>query len=354
MPGLLRILEGRLLLRYNRSSIKNDENLMLYGQEEYMIKLIPEAKYEKMMHTVVEPGLAAMREEIDMPLAGGGALHAEVYNRYDAKAGVVILHGYTESAEKFREMTWYLVNEGYSVFAMDHRGHGLSVREVEDLSVTHVERFSDYLRDLEQFMDAVVKPRMGGKPLYLFGHSMGGALAAFALMEHPEWFTRAVLNAPMIAPVTAPFPRRFAVLMCSTFCLLGKGKERAFVGKPFDPAGETYEASHMTSRARFEYYQKKRCARPELQNCSPTYSWLRGATAVTEPLMEGAKKIEAPVLLCQAAQDSIVRLQEQNAFIARVPQGRLVSFDGKHELYCSCDEVLKGYYKEIAGFFAGE
>lgn len=318
-----------------------------------MVKLIPEAKYEKMMKTVVEPGLNAMREEIDMPLAGGGALHAEVYNRYDAKAGVVILHGYTESAEKFRELAWYLIGEGYSVFAMDHRGHGKSVREVEDLSVTHVNRFSDYLRDLEQFMDQIVKPRMGDKPLYLFGHSMGGALAAFALMEHPEWFERAVLSAPMIAPITAPFSRGLARAMCGFFRLMGKGKERAFVGKPFDPAREKFDTSHMTSRVRFDYYQHKRCARPELQNCSPTYSWLREATAVTEPLMAGAKKIGVPVLLCQAAQDSIVGLEEQNAFIARVPQGRLKSFDAKHELYSSADDVLCEYMNTVTGFFAG-
>lgn len=334
--------------------IENDKNSMLRRQEVYMIKLIPETRYEKLMQTVVEPGLAAMREEIDMPLAGGGVLHAEVYNRYDAKAAVVILHGYTESAEKFRELTWYMIGQGYSVFAMDHRGHGRSVREVEDLSVTHVNRFTDYLKDLEQFMEEVVKPRMGGRPLYLFGHSMGGALAAFALIAHPEWFVRAVLNAPMIAPVTAPFPRRFATLLCGGYCLLGRGKERAFVGKPFDPAREKFDTSHMTSKARFDYYQKKRCARPELQNCSPTYSWLREATAVTEPLMKGAKKIAVPVLLCQAAQDSIVGLEEQNAFIARVPQGRLVSFDAKHEIYSSCDEVLVGYYEEIARFFDGK
>jgi len=319
-----------------------------------MVKLIPEAKYEKMMRTVVEPGLAAMREEIDMPLAGGGTMHAEVYNRYDAKAGVVLLHGYTESAEKLRELTWYLLSVGYSVFAMDHRGHGRSVREVEDLSVTHVDRFSDYLHDLEQFMGQVVTPRMGGRPLYLFGHSMGGALAAFALIEHPEWFARAVLNAPMIAPVTAPFPRRFAAMMCGAFCALGKGKARAFVGKPFDPEGETFELSHMTSAARFDYYKQKRCARPELQNCSPTYSWLREATTVTEPLMKGAEKIAVPVLLCQAAQDSIVSLEDQNAFIARVPQGKLMSFDAKHEIYGSCDDVLRQYLETVLGFYAGE
>ena len=153
-----------------------------------MVKLIPEKQYEQMMRTVVEPGLAAMREEIDMPLSTGGTMHAEVYNRLDARRAVVILHGYTESAEKFREMAWYFVSDGYSVFAMDHRGHGRSVREVEDKSVTHVDRFADYVRDLGDFMDAVVRPHMGDAPLCLYAHSMGGAIGALALMEHPDWF----------------------------------------------------------------------------------------------------------------------------------------------------------------------
>jgi len=316
-----------------------------------MVKLIPEAKYEKMMRTVVEPGLAAMREEIDMPLAGGGTMHAEVYNRYDAKAGVVLLHGYTESAEKLRELTWYLLSVGYSVFAMDHRGHGRSVREVEDLSVTHVDRFSDYLHDLEQFMGQVVTPRMGGRPLYLFGHSMGGALAAFALIEHPEWFARAVLNAPMIAPVTAPLARPLAHLMGMIFCLLGKGKERAFVGKPFDPAREKFETSFITSRARFDYYQHKRNTRKELQNCSPTYSWVREVAGVTEPLLHRAGMIRVPVLLCQSMQDTIVKLPEQERFIKKVPDGKLVKFDTKHEIYSAHDEVLGEYVNTVIGFF---
>ena len=222
-----------------------------------MIKLIPEKNYEQMMRTVVEPGLAAMREEIDMPLSTGGTMHAEVYNRLDARRAVVILHGYTESAEKFREMAWYFVSDGYSVFAMDHRGHGRSVREVEDKSVTHVDRFADYVRDLGEFMDAVVRPHMGDAPLCLYAHSMGGAIGALALMEHPDWFERAVLTAPMIAPVTKPLPPFAAKAMASVFCRLGKGRERAFVGKPFDPASETFERSHDTSRARYDYYQKK-------------------------------------------------------------------------------------------------
>lgn len=319
-----------------------------------MVKIIREAQYEKLMKKVVEPGLKALREEIDMPLSAGGALHCEIYNRYDARRAVVIVHGYTECAEKFRELMWYFIQSGFSVFSMDLRGHGRSVREVEDLSVTHVEHFSDYLSDLEEFMEKIVYPRTIGQKLCLFGHSMGGAVAAFALIEHPEWFSRAVLNAPMIAPITRPLPRLAAKAMGDMYCLMGKGKERAFVGKPFDAAREKFDTSHMTSRARFDYYQQKRVAREELHNCSPTYSWVREAAGVTEPLMHRAQMIRVPVMLCQAIQDSIVGLEEQEKFIKKVPDGKLVKFDAKHELYSSHDEVLGDYVNKIMDFMSEE
>ena len=336
-------------MRYNQNNKRND--ILATGGIQ-MIKIIREKEYEKMMKTVVEPALAAMREEIDMPLSSGGTMHCEVYNRLDARKAVVIVHGYTESAEKFRELAWYFVNNGFSVFSMDQRGHGKSVREVEDLSVTHVERFSDYLRDLEEFMEKVVAPRTSGQKLCLFGHSMGGAVAAFALIEHPEWFSRAVLNAPMIAAITKPLPRTLAWLMGHVLCLIGKGKKRAFVGKPFDPAREKFETSHMTSRARFNYYQNKRCMRAELQNCSPTYSWVREAAGVTEPLLHRAQMIRVPVLLCQAMQDSIVKLPEQEQFIGKVPDGKLAKFDTKHEIYSAHDEVLGEYVGAVIGFLS--
>ena len=319
-----------------------------------MVKIIREAQYDKLMKKVVEPGLAALREEIDMPLSTGGTLHCEIYNRYDAKKAVVIVHGYTECAEKFRELAWYFIQSGFSVFSMDQRGHGRSVREVEDLSVTHVDKFGDYLRDLGEFMEKIVYPRAKGLKLCLFGHSMGGAVAAFALIEHPEWFSRAVLNAPMIAPITKPMPRRAAKEMGRVMCAMGRGKERAFVGKPFDPAREKYETSHMTSRARFDYYQQKRVAHPELQNCSPTYSWVREAAGVTEPLQHRAQMIRVPVMLCQAIQDTIVVLEDQETFIKKVPDGKLVKFDAKHELYSSHDEVLGDYVNKIIDFMSEE
>ena len=319
-----------------------------------MVKLISEKNYDHLMRTVVEPGLAAMREEIDLPLEGGGTLHAEVYNRLDARRAVVILHGYTECAEKFREMSWYFVNAGYSVFVMDQRGHGRSVREVEDLTVTHVEHFDQYVRDLEQFMEQVVRPRMGDAPLCLYAHSMGGAVGALALMEHPDWFARAVLTAPMIRCVTAGFPSWAAEACMRVMCALGKGKERAVVGRPFDPARETFEGSHSTCRPRFDYYQSKRVATPHMQNCAPTNAWLREAIGVTRRLLnrKNTQKIKTPLLLIQAGLDSIVRLPEQECFVRMTPGAQLLRLDdAKHEIYCCHDAVLGRYLEAILTFF---
>lgn len=319
-----------------------------------MVEMISEKNYEALMRTVVEPGLAAMREEAELQLADGGTLHTEIYNRYDAKRAVVILHGYTETAEKFREMVWYFVQAGFSVFVYDQRGHGRSVREVEDLSVTHVERFDQYVEDLGQVMDRVVRPRMGGAPVYLYAHSMGGAVAALSLMEHPEWFERAVLTGPMIQCVTAGIPPWMAEAVVRLMCLLGKGKERAIVGKPFDPERETFEGSHSTCRPRYDYYQSKRVSTPHMQNCSPTNAWLREAIGVTRRLLDArnAKKVKAPLLLIQAGLDSIVSLPEQDRFVGLIPSARLVRFDdAKHEIYVCHDAVMERYLREILSFF---
>ena len=41
---------------------------------------------------------------------------------------------------------------------MDHRGHGKSMREVEDHTIVHIGLFSRYVKDLHRFVKTVVKP----------------------------------------------------------------------------------------------------------------------------------------------------------------------------------------------------
>ena len=121
-----------------------------------MFELIEEKNYREVMEGVVEPELRQIRREVKVPVEGG-SLNVEAYEPEGARAVVVVLHGYTESAEKFREMIWYFLHEGWNVYAYDHRGHGHSPRAVADTSITHVDRFEDYVRDLWHLKKVVVE-----------------------------------------------------------------------------------------------------------------------------------------------------------------------------------------------------
>lgn len=241
-----------------------------------MISILPESNYAAVMAETVEPYLDSRRQEMDMPLSTGGTLHAEVYEQPDATRAVVILHGYTESAEKFREMTWYFLNEKFNVYAIDHRGHGKSVRKISDTSITHVDAFSDYLRDLEEFMSGVVLPRTKHLPRVLYAHSMGGAIGGMTLMNHPEYFARAVLTAPMIAPSSAPLPRWAGKLAADFMCTMASGKTAR---------SSASRSARRTSRSRHPAPP----AAPALTTTSASASTTR-TCRIVHPLMAGYKK----------------------------------------------------------------
>ena len=94
-----------------------------------------------------------------------------------------------------------------------------------------------------------------------------------------------------------------------------------------------------------------------LQNCSPTYSWIREGVGVTKTLLDpkNAQKIKTPLLLCQAGQDTIVRLGPQEEFVKLVPGAKLMRFDNaRHEIYASEDETLRGYVAAVLDFLDGK
>ena len=93
---------------------------------------------------------------------------------------------------------------------------------------------------------------------------------------------------------------------------------------------------------------------PHLRNCSPTNNWLKEALAVSDILLDPAQaaKIKTPLLLCQSARDTVVKLPEQEKFVSMVSGARLQAFDGRHELFLSEDGVMAAYVGAVMDFFA--
>ncbi len=318
------------------------------------IEILPEERYDEVMTDRVEPVLQVCRNQGYLTIVRGMRLNYEYYLCSDPVGAVVICHGFTESAEKFREMAYYFLQAGYSVFALDHRGHGRSHRDLEDPAMTHIGKFQDYVNDFDLFLRKIVRPNTTNLPLYLYAHSMGGAIGAMYLSQNPVTFRRAVLNAPMIAPKTDAFPLWLTRWMAAGFCLVGKGKDRVFKYGDFDE-NEPFETAASSSFARFEYYRQKRVRYRHLRNTSATYNWLYQATGVTGWLLkrDHCATVQAPVLLFQAEEDAFVRPRAQEKYIARIPHGEIIYVkESRHEIYLAPNEILQPYLDRVLEFYA--
>ncbi len=107
------------------------------------------------------------------------------------KATVLISHGYAEHSDRYDDFATYLVSNGFDVFALDHRGHGKSAGEA-----THIDSFSQYVNDLKEFTN-LVKEQIS-TPLYLLGHSMGGAIAGLYALRFQESLDGLMLSSAYI------------------------------------------------------------------------------------------------------------------------------------------------------------
>jgi len=89
----------------------------------------------------------------------------------DVKGVVLLVHGLGEHSGRYGHVAETLVQAGYVVEAVDHRGHGKSGGKR-----AFVRSYDEYMRDLTQFR-RLVESAHPGTPLVVLGHSMGGNLA---------------------------------------------------------------------------------------------------------------------------------------------------------------------------------
>ncbi len=317
------------------------------------IEIISEENFSHTMYAEIEPYLEERRTSGFFNGFDDKKLYYENYVSDEAVGCVVIVHGFTEFCEKYREMVYYYIQMGYSVFSFDNRGHGNSHRDIKAFEGTHIESFANYVEDLNCFVKNIVEPQSSNKPLYLYSHSMGGAIAVQYLQTYPDVFKKAVLSSPMIMPITMGLPISVASVTASVLCRIGL--KYMILGKYEFNKDRTFEDSSDTSRERFTYAHLKRCNDCHFQNTSPTANWVKQAADVSFKNLdkERNKNITAQILLFQAEDDRLVVNDRQDEFIALVPTAKIIKTQKtKHEIYMSTNDVMEKYLNDIAEFFA--
>ncbi|MCO8611777.1 alpha/beta hydrolase [Burkholderia multivorans] len=112
------------------------------------------------------------------------------------RATVALLHGLAEHAGRYAPLADRLNAAGIDLLAIDLRGHGRSPGKR-----AWVARFDEYLDDADAL---VAEAARAPTPLFLMGHSMGGAIAALYAIERAPARGRTLAGLVLSSPALAP------------------------------------------------------------------------------------------------------------------------------------------------------
>lgn len=200
-----------------------------------------------------------------------------------AKLEVILLHGYGEHAGRYAHVAEVWNQDDIGVNAVDLRGHGRS-----EGRRGYVDRFSDYHRDAEALYDRV--RARDATPVAVFGHSMGGLLAAHWLLARGVEGVRGLaLSSPYLG-LAFPVPAYKLALgrllsRAVPTAAIPSGLTGADVAKDPDIA-RTYDHDPLNL--------KKATAR-----------WFTESERAMEDVLRGAHRLRLPTLLAFAGADRV-------------------------------------------------
>lgn len=268
---------------------------------------------------------------------------------------LVIISGFLESYVKYQELIYDFFQAGYDVFMLDHRGQGFSGRILQTRYQVYVERFSDYIDDLDAFwQDNIASAHYQQR--YLIGHSMGGAITALFLARRPDAVNAVVFSAPM-AGIKLPMPLWCANLLINTTQRWDYLRKSCVI-KRKTPLPFKLNLS-CNSAPRYQHLLDVYHEYPEIQLHGPTYHWVKEAMEAGKEVIASARLITTPLLLMQAGKEHLVDNNAQNEFIDALRQaGHLRPGEGfirydeaAHEILFDHDAIRVAALTQVLRFF---
>jgi acylglycerol lipase len=161
------------------------------------------------------------------------------------RAALALLHGWGEHSGRFLHVGEALAREGYALCAVDFPGHGRTKGKRGDGSR---DRFLEALDAL--LLSA--RTRFPGVPVFLYGASMGGAIALIHAMTRPQAATGVIVTSPLIR-LAGPAP----ALKVAAARLLSRALPGLIMSNPLDLALLSRDPAVADAAARDPLYHNK-------------------------------------------------------------------------------------------------
>ncbi|WP_291567444.1 MULTISPECIES: alpha/beta hydrolase [unclassified Clostridium] len=113
----------------------------------------------------------------------------------DSVKGIInIAHGMAESGIRYERFAKTLVDNGFIVYAGEHRGHGLTCSNIEDLGyICDNDGFHTMVEDLKEINNFIKEENLN-LPIIIMGHSMGSFLAQRYIEEYGDTVNGAIIS----------------------------------------------------------------------------------------------------------------------------------------------------------------
>lgn len=263
------------------------------------------------------------------------------------KGTILIFQGRTEFIEKYGTTIQKFLDRGYSVAAIDWRGHGLSDRLSDRPTLGHVGEFKDYQFDVAELLKFVEDQNLP-EPFTLLAHSMGGAIGLRAIQNGLN-VKKTIFSAPMWDIAVNNIGDQFIKTYCQT---IGRflTQEKLVPSTNIRNASFTqdYVGNNLTNnREEYKIRKTQLSKHLELEVGGPSIGWVTQALSDTKKLRE--KDLPDIDTLCfVGTNETIVSKKAIRKLMNRWDSGELVVFDGaQHELLIEVPEVTEEIWSKI-------
>jgi lysophospholipase len=315
---------------------------------------ISEKNYQSDYSSKISPLIQRM-EEGTFGGAEGMRIHYRTLKSPSAQNCLVILPGRTEPIEKYAELVYDLLQTpagaNLHYYLMDHRGQGHSGRMASPSDMGHVDKFENYVKDVETFVKLQdLDKRCEHK--YLLAHSMGAGIATAYLLKNPKTFDKVILSSPMLKIQTRPYAYATARAIVQGMVIAGKGAKFAIGQRPYDSSLKFEDNTFTTSPERFKMAMGLFETYPMTKVGGVSSRWILEVMKGTHPIRSRYHEISTPMIMINAGFESYSEPSEMVKLCKEAANCKHVLLQSsKHEVFMDRDENRNVAMNELVEFF---
>lgn len=213
----------------------------------------------------------------------------------NAKAALVLVHGYGEHGGRYRATVQRWAKRGIACGVLDLRGHGWSAG-----TRGHCDRFADFHDDVDDLL-AVMREHVRDIPLFGFGHSFGGLVITTHALSRPSIFKGLVLSSPYFG---------LAMQVAKLKQSVGEFASKLYPKLAIPTGLSGSDLTHDETLARLYDHDP-------LVNKNATARWFTETVAAQKDLLARAAQLKLPVLCIAAGADRVVSAPAARAVFER-------------------------------------